>query len=199
MFARDHIEVEALLDYAEGRADERTAAKVAAHLAGCGRCASEVEFWQRALRALTADRDPAPPETLVAGALRLFERVALPTPRLRLPAILTFDSRLQPALAGVRDAGPVSFKLYYEAGDIGIDLLCEGGAERWQVTGQVLDPEEGGGGWRVAAASPEDEARAQADPNGEFVLRSLPPGVYELTLHDLKCEIVVHGLELPGL
>jgi len=199
MLARDHIEVEALLDYAEGRVDARAAARVAAHLAACARCAADVAFWRRALATLTADRAPAPPEALVAGAIRLFDRAALPSPLQRLIAVLAFDSRLQPALAGARDAGEVSFKLFYEAGGTGIDLLCEGGAERWQITGQVLAPGERQDGWRISALGPAGEARAQADPNGEFVLRSLPVGVYELTVRDLKCEIVVRGLDLPGL
>src|SRR4051812_36568772 len=107
MLKRDHIASDDLLEYAEGRAEPTAAARIQSHLAtGCERCAHELASWHRSLNALQADRADGPPEWVVRRAILLGDRLeAKPALWQRITARLTFDSRLQPALAGARDVG----------------------------------------------------------------------------------------------
>src|SRR5437588_310308 len=127
MMQRSHIATEELLDYAEARAEAAGATRIRAHLeSGCEQCARELAFWQRSVRALQADRQPGPPEWVVRRAVLLGDRFeAKPTLWQRIAANLVFDSRLQPALAGARDAAGPAFQLSYEAEGADIDLFCE--------------------------------------------------------------------------
>src|SRR5687767_7302301 len=104
MPTQEHYPDEVLLDYAEGLLDPVASGRVRAHLdTGCAQCAEEVATWTRLLSALWVDRAPAPPAYVVDRAMAIFDRVPTrPTVWQRVAATLAFDSRRQPALAGVR-------------------------------------------------------------------------------------------------
>ena len=200
MAAHAHIEPEALLDYAEDRADAATAARVRSHLqAGCDQCTADLHFWTRSLAALAADRTPGPPEAVVQRAFTLVPRLpAKPSLWEQVGAVLVFDSRAQPVLAGVRDAGGSAFKLLFESGETSVDLFCEPERGEWRIAGQVLSPTPLQGGWSVSASSGEHRAETEADALGEFRLPALPPGQYELTVRGAEREILLPGVELLG-
>ena len=200
MAARAHIEPEALLDYAEDRADAATAARVRSHLqAGCDQCTADLQFWTRSLTALAADCAPGPPEAVVQRAFALIPRLpAKPSLWEQVVAALVFDSRAQPVLAGVRDAGGSAFKLLFESEDTSVDLLCEPERGDWRITGQVLSPTPPRGGWSVSASSGAHRVESEADALGEFRLPALPPGRYELTVRGAERELLLPDVELPG-
>ena len=114
-------------------------------------------------------------------------------------ATLTFDSRIQPALAGARDTGAGSFQLLFEAEGADIDLLCERGQRGWHITGQALSADPPELGWKVLATSPAGRIETDTDPMGEFRLHDLAPGVYELALRDVNHEIVLPNIELQAV
>jgi hypothetical protein len=213
METHDHFPTEILLDYLENRGDEETRARVAAHLdTGCARCAGEIAAWTRLLATLSACAAAVPPEEVVQRALDIFERAvdqpapsALPASaprplspagwRARIMARLTFDSRVQPALSGARDAS-TSFQLLFEAEGTEINLLCERHDGSWRITGQALSgdiPLEVRG---VSAATTQVRAEAEKDAQGEFHLSGLPPGVYEIVLREADREIVLPDVRL---
>ena len=125
--------------------------------------------------------------TGLAGALR---RV--------VQAVLAFDSFAQPPLAmGVRGL-PSEFRhLLFNTPGRDIDLRLAPGAEGFQLSGQILGPDESGlvSAQAVADGRPTGAAhQAQLDAMGEFRIGGLRAGVYRLTL-DLADEQVV----LPDL
>lgn len=200
----EHLGPELLQDFAEDRLDARAARRVRSHLeSGCGSCTHELRFWARALGALQVDRGLEVPEEVLARAFALFDRLApRPTPWERVVATLAFDSRVQPAMAGARDAAPSAFQLLFTAQGTDVDLLCEREQEGWQITGQALAPgvarPDAGALWRVAAMSPAGRAEAEADSLGMFRLRHLAPGVYDLILRSANREILLPNVELQA-
>jgi hypothetical protein len=209
----EHFPAEILLDYIENRAAADTVAQVAAHLeGGCARCAQEIAAWQRLLGALHAYPASAPPEPVRQRALNIFEQSAAahgspapsvfaPRPVSRVPGLavilarLAFNSRVQPAQFGTRDAAP-SFQLLFEADGTEIDLLCELQDTRWRVTGQALCGDTPHKGRLVSAASAQGRAETETDADGEFRLSNLPPGEYEIVLHEVDRDIVLPGVHL---
>lgn len=196
-----HLPVELLVGYAEGQLDAEHAERVRAHLAtGCARCERELDSWRRCLGAIQADRVPAMPPALAQQLYAVYDRYeAPPTLWERLVATLTFDSRLQPALAGARAASTGSFQLLYEGGGAEIDLMCEPAADGWEIAGQALVEDEAEVRWMVAAAlrgEPLGPA-IPADPSGEFRLPALRPGAYDLVLRGGNREITLPGIDLP--
>ncbi|HZT42450.1 MAG TPA: hypothetical protein VFA07_09670 [Chthonomonadaceae bacterium] len=199
MPASSHIPEERLQDYLEDRLDAAAAARVRAHLAtGCRRCAHELAFRTRLWTALQADRAPATPQAVLERAFALFEtRERKPSLLEQIVAVLAFDSRLQPVPAGVRTvAESASFKLLFEAGEATIGLLCARNNEHWQIAGQILTEAPPELGWQVSAVSETQEQQTGADALGEFQLRDLAPGVYDLSLRTLHREILLMNIEL---
>lgn len=196
-----HIPEEVLQDYAEDRADAATIARVRAHLAtGCARCMGELAFWTRALRALQEDRDPAIPAEVLQRAFALFEtRERKPALLERVLAVFVFDSRLQPALAGVREMEANSFKMLFEAAGTTVDLLCLREGDRWRIAGQVLSTEPPEYGWKVLLENGQEHTETSTDALGEFTLRDLMPGIYDIAVRDLEHEIVLPQIELQPL
>lgn len=201
MLQSAHLPVEILVGYAEDQLDAPDAERVRAHLAaGCARCERELASWSRCFSALQADRAPAAPEVVLQRLYSVYDRYeAPPTLWERICAMLVFDSRLQPALAGARDASAGSFQLLYEGQGTEIDLMCEPDADGWQIAGQALVEDDAEIRWSVAAA-PTGEApgpEVAADARGEFRLAGLRPGAYDLVLRGQNREITLPGIKLP--
>jgi hypothetical protein len=201
MAAGRHVEQAVLLDYLEGRVDEETAVRVREHLdGGCARCIKASNLWSRTLGALRAGAVAALPEPLVQQAVSLFDSSPLAQPRpsalQRIFATLVFDSRAQPALAGVRDGSSGSFQWLVRAGDEEIDLLLEPGARGWSLTGQALWEEEPGESWTVAVAGAGEERAAELDARGEFRVEGISAGTVQVSLRSAGREIVLPELRL---
>jgi hypothetical protein len=201
MLAREHAAGELLLDFAEERLEEPRAARVRAHLdAGCSQCAKELSFWRRSLAGLEAGGWPEVPDAVVQRAFDLFEELMPPpTTWARIVASLVFDSRLQPSLAGARGSAGGSFQLLFRTAGADVDLLCEPEQDGWQISGQALTAAPPQIRWRVRASSDSQEAETEANPLGEFRLRGLAPGVYQLALRDVGREIIVPDIHLQTM
>ena len=110
---------------------------------GCESCAKTVSRWQRIRRAATAEPGYQPPPGAVRIAQAAFagSKWARKGNRARDVIEVLFDSFLQPALAGVRSAGPGTRRMLYRADPFQIDVQLEvkPGGNRIVVTGQLLD------------------------------------------------------------
>ncbi len=198
MQTREHIGDETLLDYIENRANLRTSRTVAAHLAtGCSQCHSEYAYWSGLLNTINAGPTPATPRPVLERAFALFaQKEAKPSRLEQIVASLRFDSRVQPGLSGIRDGDRSSFKLLYEAPNTRIDLLCEREGAEWSIAGQVLSLETADYLWKVLAKSSDSVVRTDADLLGEFHLRGLTAGEYDLFLQERSRQITLPYIQL---
>jgi hypothetical protein len=197
---QEHPEVEAVLLYAEGRADAHTSASVEAHLSsGCASCREAVAFMDDVIGTFRADAALAVPVEVRQSAMELFRsRARQPSVLQRLVATLVFDSRMQPAMAGARSAAVGSFHLVYEAPALSIDLACEAVSDQWRVMGQALPVDAAAGAWQVRALGAGGMNEVAADELGIFQLRDLPPGVYTFTLSRGSEEVILPDVSLTA-
>lgn len=131
-----------LVRYAAGELDPQTAASVAEYLAGDGReHADRVARLRTAIATMRADTSAEPS----ADALERYKAIFRPQARpgwldsaRRVLATLVFDSRQQPALAGLRGgAAAVQLTFECELAEIEMELEAETGQDRWHITGQA--------------------------------------------------------------
>jgi hypothetical protein len=132
--------------------------------------------------AMTAAPVPAP-----GGVLR------------RLAAALSFDSLgLAPQAAGVRSIGSDGVRqLLFTADGRDIDLRVAPSADgrHWQLSGQVLGPDESG---RAELRCGGLQARADWSELAEFRFDDVPAGACELCLRGTDWELVLPVFDIPG-
>jgi hypothetical protein len=191
-----HLTTEELLSYLEGRAGDD--ARVVSHIeGGCGRCGGELDSWRQVLGLLRASNSFAPPAEVVQNALAIFDGFQpRPSAWQRLVANLTFDSRMQPGLAGARDVRSDSFQLLFEVEGLDIDMLCERTGEGWRISGQAVAAEAEGAAGIAELSGPETAAETEIEARGEFRLADVAPGTYDLVLRAGGREIVLGGIAL---
>ena len=187
-----------LISYAAGELAGPEAAEVEAWLARDPAAAQVVARYRMVQMSLRQDECPSPEAE--ARAKAIFER-ARPAPAARprfaqqlaeFVARLIFDSRAEPALAGLRGRGS-SFQLTYalwgDAADTEsaeLDLQAEPAPQSnsWRIVGQVAGCEQNEA-MRVdlcRSGSPTPIQSVEGDRRGTFVL-SVEPGTYDLHLH----------------
>jgi anti-sigma factor RsiW len=186
-----------LIAFAAGELADDEARQVEAALAGNPDAAETVARYRMAHATLQSDDGVDPTPEAVARAKAIFKARREPAgePGLadrvgQLIARLIFDSRAEPALAGVRGA-VTGFQLAYEMPESGAQLdlqadVDEGGADtrRWRLVGQVSSAETMPPP-RVAlcrAGSLTPICTVDADERGVFVVRT-EPGTYDLHIH----------------
>jgi len=192
------INYEKLISYAAGDLAGPDAAEVEAWLARDPAAAETVARYR--MVHMSIRQDECPSSEAVARARALFDRARPARPGFAehlatLVARLIFDSRAEPALAGLRGRG-TSFQLTYDLSADGnpedgednaeLDLQAEPApqARSWRVVGQVAGCGEDQA-LRVdlcRAGSPTAIQTVQGDRRGTFVL-SVEPGAYDLHLH----------------
>ncbi len=197
---------ERILAYAAGELSGEEAALVEIWLATDAQAARLLQDYQTISAVVRADRAFAVPEALIARAKAIFQPSVSCGPSLidRLRAVvaeLTFDSRAQVALAGVRGEA-VAHQLTYQAGDLDIDLqlepIGEGDNRCWRVLGQVSSEVMPTivGIELISANSDEAIARTTADEHAMFHC-DLPAGAYDLCIHARDGSIILPGLQIP--
>jgi anti-sigma factor RsiW len=207
------MDYQKLISYAAGDLAGPDAADVEAWLARDPAAAQTVARFRLLRESLL--RDECPPADAVERAKAIFHpaaaRPAPPAPLawaqdlVRIVAQLVFDSRAQPALAGLRGGGS-GFQLTYDlsSGAGGgepaeLDLQAEPApaARSWRVVGQVT------GRFRddamrvdvCRAGSPAAIQTVRSDGRGMFVL-SVEPGTYDLHLRLPGRVTVVPGIRM---
>jgi hypothetical protein len=149
--------------------------------------------------AAQASRWPDAPPGWVTSALSLW-RVA-PRPKVRaatmplltrIAAALSFDSWAQPSLAlGVRSLNQDNRHLLYSAQGRDIDVRITLAADRFDLTGQILGPDEAGEVELISQGDSNRRLVTRLDDLGEFRLDGVDRGTYLLTLRMGSDEIVL--------
>ncbi|PYP83852.1 MAG: hypothetical protein DMF61_21775 [Blastocatellia bacterium AA13] len=197
-----------LIDYLENRLEKKSADVVAAHLtAGCERCLSSREWYERVRTVADSDLRNDPPTWVVKRAIRTFEgRPVQPrtSPFGRIVASLLFDSFARPLIAGVRSTETANRQLLYEAGDYNIDLQINcPDQNRGTVWGQVLRKDEIGfqsvsGVTLKLTRKGRSSHTSSANDFGEFALNAVPVGEYDLEISTGEGKIIVSPLSIKS-
>ena len=144
MCPQTRIPFETLADLVDGRLPESEAAELRRRLADADARTRADLAWLQALasfrRAMPLEAPPEPVrEALRAHFRRWAEGRRRPGPFQRLVAQLTFDSRLQPALAGVRAGATGPDQLLYTTDWMDIELhILPAGPGQVRILGQAL-------------------------------------------------------------
>jgi anti-sigma factor RsiW len=185
-----------LIAFAAGELAAEQAGRVEAYASRHPDAAATIARYRMARSTVRADDGVDPPPQAVAEAKAIYRPPREPSraPSLgdsiaQLVARLIYDSRAEPALAGIR-GGATGFQLEYELPETEARLelqadVDEDGADarRWRLVGQVTSHEPAAP--RVAlcrAGSPTPMVEADADERGVFVMK-VDPGVYDLHVH----------------
>ncbi len=196
-----------LVDWVEGRLSEEEARAVAARVSQGDESVQQDLAWLRTFHRIRQTVRLASPPSRVREVLqRRFADYASkrqpPGIFRRLLAELSFDSRSQPAPAGVRSAAAEGLErqLIYstEVAEIALNLRPHVQDEGVEVTGQVFS----------APGAAEDTftlqllhdtvevSLATTDELGEFALGAVPAGEYELVVSAGQFEVVLPSVPL---
>ena len=145
----DHFPDFQWVDFTRGVLSGRPKAAMEDHLRdGCEKCLGTYALWLRLATFAEQERGLEVPESSVRVAESYFSSRAERKPDSpkenwlsALMATLTFDSRQQPLLAGVRAGSVAAAHLLYSAGEFAIDLHVEPGGrpDRMLMAGQIAD------------------------------------------------------------
>lgn len=194
---------ERIIDYLDGSLTTRDVERVETHLsAGCGSCL-ETRDWYRNVRQVAASDDTTePPAWVLKRAVRIFDAKRRPSLSERVGqavASLVFDSLARPALSGVRSTETTNRQLLYRANDYSIDLQIAPSGARADLIGQVL--REGETAFESVAnlslrLTGEHTYSATTDAMGEFVIRGIEQGIYDLRVELGRGSVMIPGLQL---
>lgn len=197
---------EYLIAWLEDRLDRDHAARIVADLANPDRATQDrIEWLRRFLERSRAVVLADPPSELTATLVARFEasRTAhRPGMFERLRATLTFDSRLHPLAAGIRQGGSLdprrNLVFTAESVDVAIDVFPTGATEVVEVAGQIFEVGKGAGDWAMVQllADGMEVAVTGIDRHGEFILTGIPVGDYELVVTSEGAELILAPVSL---
>lgn len=205
MPSQTRIPFETLADLVDGRLSESETDEVRRRLADADSRTRADLAWLQALAAFgRAMPSEAPPERVREALRTHFHRWAegrrRPSLFQRLVAQLTFDSRLQPALVGVRGRPAKSGQLLYTTDRLDIELhLLPAGPGRVRILGQALpcDPELDVADCTVQLLAGEQEIDlTSTNELGEFTFEAVPDSDYTLILVSEEWEIELEHVDL---
>ena len=222
MARSDTLTFERLLDWLEGRLSVQEQAKVATEVALADTTVQAEVAWVRAFLQLEGNLILESPPLQVHQ--RLVQRFVdqrqnnrattsstadQPGFFQRLLAALTFDSQLQPAMAGVRGVeSQATRQLIYSTtvADVVVDLHRDSSLGKVTLMGQILPTEDLVSVDRTAAGffvdafavqllqNGDEMAITQADPLGEFTFTQLLPGAYEIVLSTDALDLMISSV-----
>lgn len=193
-----------LMAFAMGELSGRPATEIATHIAGCAGCAATVRRATLVQATVRADAlfSPSPAALAKVNALISGRKpAAVPQDSMlrRMVAALSFDSRNQAALAGLR-GGSDAFTLAYEIDDTVIDMHFEpdasGANAPWQLTGQIDDPSSSGSTVTAIAGDGAVRQSAGTDEHGVFLL-TLATGDYTIEVETADGLVVLQDIRIP--
>src|SRR5436305_11936575 len=193
----NHLPFEKLADLAEGRLSSEERARMRSHVSSCARCAEKLSELESVIGAMRTDMAEDAPPALVSEAINLFRsrsRAVEPSLIKRIAAALSFDSFQMSPAYGVRSGQAQARQLLYSAADYDLDLRITQTGEAWKVSGQVLGAVCAGG--QIEFMSESASASADLNEQCEFVLSTLPGGIYKLRLRLKELEVEIPQLEL---
>ncbi len=199
-----------LIAFAAGEIQGADAEQVQAHIDRDADAARTVRCYRLARQTVLEDNGVDPPPEALERARSIFDPTIHGSDRQSLAecvggliAQLIFDSRAQPALAGLRGQATsfqMTWRLAPESGmelDLQAELTDVPGEERWQLVGQLTSRDPIGSLTvnLCHAGSIAAVYSVEADERGSFVLR-VEPGPYDLHLHLPGGHTVVPNIRL---
>ncbi|MCX6049806.1 MAG: carboxypeptidase-like regulatory domain-containing protein [Chloroflexi bacterium] len=167
------------------------------HLEACAQCREQLEALHQLRTDLTVVRHSQPTAAALKRYDQLFSQVQQPPSALtrllqQVRATLTWDSRQQPALQGIRNAASAHYRQLYTTAHAEIELLVmtrtpqrrelEGDiialTDQAQVTPALLQLQALDAGQTIYEAT--------SDAQGRFHLADLPPGHYQLLITPIQ-------------
>jgi hypothetical protein len=139
-----HVNIENLINYIEGKSTDLDRSAVETHLAACNDCVELKQEFRGLISTLQEDAQYEPPAELVEWGVNLFQPVMQLVPQKdgirKIVASLIFDTFDQPLFAGVRRVGAPPRQLLFRAGDVDVDVKIESmeANDRITLVGQVL-------------------------------------------------------------
>lgn len=196
------ISFETLVDWVEGRLAPGEAARVEAWVAEADTAVQADVAWLRRFHRLSQEITLATPPDWVRRRLRRRFQTDIPRPSApetgrwqRWRGILSFDSRSQAAMAGVRggltNAGR---QLVYttEGGEVALNVHPHAADEKVDLLGQLFPPGEDVPLFSVQLLQDGAEiGLTMADDLGEFTFTGLPPVTVSLVCSSDQAELII--------
>ena len=199
-FFNSHLSAEKIADAIENRLPEKERQTIQPHLAVCGHCRSEYQILARSIQLMKLDKSADAPREALDFAKKSFRArkqlvAGEKSATQKILATLKLDvSPFSPAF-GERSAGAEAERqMLFEAGDFDLDLRIRAAASNFNLAGQVLG--ELSAQNSISLKNAEFNAVTNIGETGEFKIRNVPPGNYELTLRIGWTEIVINDLPL---
>ncbi len=199
-----HPNFEALVSYVEGQLPESDRAEMEQHLSSsCQTCNEKVNRLRAVLKAAKADQTIAPPAAVLRKAIAIRKKRSAPArePRLRVLAQLLFDSRIQlspMALRGVAHTRQMLFTT--QQMDIDLQITPERGENN--LVGQILGSDQTNDPSLAFVSLKKENGEvikgAETDSLGQFTIRQIPPGVYDLVFDLDSQEVAITSLEFSN-
>ena len=195
-------DIELLTSLALGQLDDEAAAALRARLDAEPELSRSFNELRDAVQFLVAEPGAEPSKGALSAAKKLL-REARPGMIDRLAdglrqivAALDFDSRLTPAVAGIRGAGATA-QVAYSCDEADLDLeIASAGEDRWLISGQIDADKDGD--WSVTIVDGSGTAPdITLDATDGAFRTELPAGSYEMLLRRGDLEIKVSPLQIP--
>lgn len=199
-----HFKYETLLNYFEEQLSAEERSQIDAHMLSCQRCTRRFALLRKVFQSVAGDRTVAPPESVLKQAVEIGHGRRAPSPHkpwMRVIAALNFDSRLQPSAAATRGAAR-GRQMLFSTEQVDIDLQIRPGRTDSDLLGQMLSTQRSGE-ILPAFVSLQSSAGAllratETDSLGQFAIRQIPSGSYDLIFDLDDQEVAITGLEFEN-
>ncbi len=187
------------------------ASDIEQHLAACAACRDALADLQTLAHELSVMRASEPSAAALGRYYAAQEHIQQQPSRLAavwhsITAMLTWDSRQQPALQGVRSGtGGTGYRLLYAADQAEVELLIEPEGRAFRTQGEIIASGESEGAAETLTPAlvqwidPQGDVRyeTESDASGLFSLRNVAPGTYRLSIVSAASDIIeIEALEI---
>jgi hypothetical protein len=193
------LSIEQLLAWAQNQLPADARERIEHHLkSACQACRKELGDLHESLVTEPSRRSSQPPDWLIHQAMNLFHWYMVRPHQMserRIPAFLLVDTLAEGAAPGFRRVNPMNKQMLYRAGDYDIDLFieCLEPAHTVDIVGQIMplsaDLSAVAGATIKLLRKAVVEMDTKTNGYGEFTLRGVTEGVYDLNLEMMEAAI----------
>jgi anti-sigma factor RsiW len=200
MAENEQISFEQLLDWVDGRLSPEEVAALARALAEGRAPAADARWLQAFQEARSKVVLGSPGADLHAALVAQFRPSPLRQALRRAAALLSFDSALQPAMAGMRSGSARARQLIFDCDlvEIALNMRPSRQSDQLDLNGQLFPrqlPDVAGVVVRLSRAGDLVDV-VLTNEVGEFQFAALPPGDYALSLAGEDSQVAIDQLTL---
>lgn len=174
------------------------------HLLHCASCRQQVDGLRQLAADLTIARLSEPAPAVLAHYRALFAQIQQQPSMLhravqRVQALLTWDSRHQPALQGVRSGAANTYRQLYVADDTELELMVEQAGRLRRLEGDLIAETAAGAPALVELLDAAGALvyTAETDADGIFRLDEVAPGSYRAVITEANGAVLeIEPLEI---